>query len=225
MTSKNSTKILGKILLLSVLIATPLILIASILKSPLIAGSVSALLLLFCSFAFYFFRDPERMVPVSDDVVLSPADGKVISIREIYEEQFLKGEALEISVFMSIWDVHVNRVPVSGVVKFVERIPGKYSLAYRPWASDKNARVILGIENRDLKVLVRQVAGFITRRIVCNLRVDDRVSLGERFGMILLGSRLDVVLPKDKVILKIKVGDRAIAGETILAVVKKENHA
>ncbi|MEW6053327.1 MAG: phosphatidylserine decarboxylase family protein [Nitrospirota bacterium] len=168
-------------------------------------------------FMAYFFRDPERAIPQGKSVFVSPADGKVILIREVFEPEYLHAEAKEISIFMSPLDVHVNRAPCDGRVIAVRYSPGKYMAAYRDEASLQNENIVMHLAGDDGQVLVRQVAGFVARRAVCRAKEGDLLARGERYGIIKFSSRLDVYLPKD-VVLKVKTGDRVKAGESVIAV-------
>jgi len=168
----------------------------------------------------FFFRDPERTTPEGEDIFVSPADGKVILIRDTYEEGYLKAHTREISIFMSLFDVHVNRAPCDGTVRVIKYSPGKFIAAYKDDSSTKNENVVVILEGKQERILVRQVAGILARRIVCTAKIGDILRRGERYGMIRFGSRLDVYLPRDSEI-KIKLGDKVKAGETILAVLKK----
>ena len=167
------------------------------------------------AFTTNFFRDPDRIAPQGDRLVIAPADGKVIVIKKVRMEEFLKDEVWQVSIFMSPLNVHVNRNPISGVVKYYRYVPGEYFAAFEDKASEKNEQSIIGIEGRYGKVLFKQIAGFIARRIVCPLRPEDTVIVGERFGMIKFGSRVDVFLPLSTAI-KVQVGDVTRAGETIV---------
>lgn len=177
---------------------------------------IIALALLFFGFTLNFFRDPERTTPTGDSLVVSPADGKVIVVKNVEELEFFKGPALQISIFMSPLNVHVNRIPISGVVSHFRYVKGEYFAAFEDKASEKNEQTIIGLENHTGKVLFKQIAGFVARRIVCELQVGDTVRIGERFGMIKFGSRVDVFLPPNAAA-KVTVGENAVAGETILA--------
>lgn len=181
----------------------------------LILLCVTCLFYVLTLFMAFFFRDPERKIPEGEDIFVSPADGKVILIKDVYEEKYLKSDAKEISIFMSPLNVHVNRVPCDGVVSMVKYSPGKFIAAYRDDASMKNENIVIVLERNEKKVLVRQVAGFIARRAVCKVKVGDILRRGERFGMIKFGSRLDVYLPKDTSI-KVKLDENVKAGETII---------
>jgi phosphatidylserine decarboxylase len=164
----------------------------------------------------YFFRDPERTGARGERLVVSPADGKVIMITNVNEPAFMGGEALRISVFMNVFDVHVNRYPVSGTVAYLHYNEGKFINAARDKASLENEQMSVGIETNGHKVLTRQIAGLIARRIVTYSKPGEAVTQGERMGLIRFGSRVDVFLPPASKPL-VKVGDRAYAGVTVLA--------
>jgi phosphatidylserine decarboxylase len=166
-----------------------------------------------------FFRDPERTVPRGDDLVIAPADGKVISVGPVTEPVFIDGEALRVCIFMSPLDVHVNRFPVSGTVSFVQHVPGRFTPAFRDKASEDNERTLIGIERGGLKILFKQISGSLARRIVADVAVGQQAVAGERFGMIKFGSRVDVLLPPSAAV-AVRVNDRAVAGETVLARLK-----
>ncbi|MDP2208818.1 MAG: phosphatidylserine decarboxylase family protein [Bacteroidota bacterium] len=171
----------------------------------------------FILFTLYFFRDPDRVTPAGDNLIISPADGKIISIKDIYEDKFLKSDAVLISIFMSPLNVHVNRYPVDGTIQYFEHIPGKYLVAFEDKASDVNERTLIGIESKNGKVLFKQIAGAVARRIVADLKIGMPAKTGERFGMIKFGSRVDVLLPKDKVTVKVSLDQKVSAGETVIA--------
>ncbi|HLA69055.1 MAG TPA: phosphatidylserine decarboxylase family protein [Bacteroidota bacterium] len=193
------------------------VVIASIAVEPrVLRYGIIALAVLFFGFTLNFFRDPERSTPSGDSIVVSPADGKVIVVKEVEEQEFIKGPATQISIFMSPLDIHVNRIPVTGVVSHFRYVKGEYFAAFEDKASERNEQTIIGLENHKGKVLFKQIAGFVARRIVCDLKTGNTVSIGERFGMVKFGSRVDVFVP-DKAVTKVAVGDRAVAGETILA--------
>jgi phosphatidylserine decarboxylase len=168
------------------------------------------------AFTLNFFRDPERTVPDVADGVLSPADGKVISITEVDEPEFLKGKAKQVCIFMSPLNVHVNRYPISGRVGYFRHVEGKYLVAFADKASDINERTLIGIEGASSRVLFKQIAGAVARRIVCPIAVGDRAVAGQRFGMIKFGSRVDVLMPPDAEVL-VTMDQLVVAGETVLA--------
>jgi phosphatidylserine decarboxylase len=164
----------------------------------------------------WFFRDPERNGPRSESVVIAPADGRVVSVTQVEEPTFVRGSATRISIFMSVFDVHVNRYPVGGNVAWRQYEPGSFVNATLDKASDRNERMSLGIEGSFGRVLVRQIAGLVARRIVTDAAVGDAVTQGMRLGLIRFGSRVDTFLP-DPVHTVVSVGDRTRAGITPIA--------
>ncbi len=170
-------------------------------------------------FIGFFFRDPSRRVPQGEGLVISGGDGKVVAVEEITNDPFIDGPATQISVFLSIVNVHVNRIPITGVVKLRQRIEGKFKLAFKDEASGDNAQMVLGIEGEQGRVLIKQIVGFVARRIVCNVHEGEEVCIGDRFGLIRFGSRIDVIVPTGTEI-RVKNGDRVRGGETILGVLK-----
>lgn len=170
-------------------------------------------------FMFYFFRDPDR-IPASSEGYISPADGRVIVVNETIEPDYIKGKALQISIFMSPLNVHVNRAPCGGLVEVVKYTPGKYLAAYKDDAPYKNENTVMLLNSPDGKVLLRQVAGFIARRTVCRAKVGDTLKKAERFGLIKFSSRVDVYFPEGSTPV-VKVGDKVRAGETVIASLKR----
>lgn len=166
-------------------------------------------------FTLNFFRDPERKVPEKSNIVVSPADGRVLFVKEIFDDKFLNSKAKMVSIFMSPLNVHVNRIPISGKVDYVNYIKGEYIAAFEDKASEKNERNEIGITSPAGKVLFTQIAGFVARRIVSDLKVGDSVNIGNRFGMIKFGSRVDIIVPEQWQV-KVKKDDKVTAGETIL---------
>ncbi len=166
-------------------------------------------------FTLNFFRDPERITPSEENIVVSPADGTVLFVKEVIDEKFIKGRAKQISIFMSPLNVHVNRIPISGKVEYLKHFEGEFIAAFEDKASEKNERTEIGIISDKGKVLFTQVAGFVARRIVCEIKIGDEVKIGQRFGMIKFGSRVDVLVPVSWQE-KVKKDDKVFAGETIL---------
>lgn len=171
------------------------------------------------AFMLYFFRDPERGIPDGEGLFVSPADGKIILIKDIFEEERLKADTKQISIFMSPFNVHVNRAPCDGTVESVVHTSGKFLSAFKHEASLQNENIAMVMNTKYGKILVRQVAGFLARRAVCRVKTGDSLKRGDRYGIIKFSSRLDVYLPKETEI-KIKLGDRVKAGETIIGVIK-----
>ena len=181
------------------------------------AGSV--VLWLLAAFSAFFFRDPERQTPAGEGKVIAPADGRVIAIEEIEESEFFHGKTKRISIFLSVFNVHVNRAPVSGEVKLMQYQPGRFHVASLPEASVENEQSIIGVDSPWGKVLFKQIAGLIARRIVCDLREGHRVQSGERFGIIKFGSRMEVYLPLSAEV-KVRLREKVRAGESILGELK-----
>lgn len=167
-------------------------------------------------FMVFFFRDPERIIPEGENIYTAPADGRIILIQNIFEERFLKNDAIQISIFMSPLNVHVNRSPCRGIVKDVVYSKGKFFSAFKPEASLYNESISLSLETVDGVLLIRQIAGSIARRAVCRVKKGDLLEKGERFGIIKFSSRVDIFLAKDTTIL-VKMGQKVKAGETIIA--------
>jgi len=167
-------------------------------------------------FVIYFFRDPERLIPPEEKAILSPADGKVIRVEPCREERFLKGSVIKISVFMSLFSVHVNRIPLTGTIAHSSYFPGKFFSADLDKASSANEQNALLIETAEgVRILTVQIAGLIARRIVCWVGKGDRVVRGQRFGLIRFGSRLDIYLPQETRV-QAQPGQKAYGGQTIL---------
>jgi phosphatidylserine decarboxylase len=164
----------------------------------------------------YFFRDPERTGQRGERLVVSPADGRIVQITDVEEPDFVHGRALRISIFMNVFNVHVNRYPVSGKVTYVHYNAGKFLNAARDKASLENEQMSVGIETGHGRVLVRQIAGLIARRIVNYAAVGDQADQGTRMGIIRFGSRVDVFVPPSSKV-RARVGDFPIAGVTVLA--------
>jgi phosphatidylserine decarboxylase len=176
--------------------------------------------LLTCFIAF-FFRNPERLPPIGSNLVASPADGKVIYVGTVREAEFLNEEMQRISIFMSLWDVHVNRVPLDGTVRDMKYHRGRFMAAFEERASEENERNALLLEtNKGQRIVLVQVAGLLARRIVCYPAIGAFILKGQRLGLIRFGSRCDVYLPKSADI-QIKNGDKVLGGETILARLKE----
>jgi phosphatidylserine decarboxylase len=177
---------------------------------------VAILLVVIAVWVVYFFRDPERTGERGNDVAVSPADGLVVMITEVDEPSFLATRALRISIFMNVFDVHVNRYPVNGNVRFLQYNKGKFLHAAHEKASLDNEQMSVGIESGARRLLVRQIAGLVARRIVSYAKVGDAAVQGERMGIIRFGSRVDVFIPALSVV-RVKVGERTVAGTTVLA--------
>jgi len=186
-----------------------------VLTAGLVRPWLSVFPFLLMAFMVFFFRDPERTVPPGPDTAVSAADGRVISVKKIMEDEYLHREMTRVSVFMSPMNVHVNRAPLAGRVEKVVHTPGRFMAAYRDEASMENEHLDMILTGEAGPILVRQVAGFLARRAVCRVGPGDSLSKGERYGVIKFGSRLDVYLPPDTEILVHK-DQRVYAGETVL---------
>lgn len=171
---------------------------------------VSLILLIF---TFYFFRDPERVVPIGDDILVSPADGLITNITEIKEGKKLY---TKVSIFLSIFNVHIQRLPISGEVTKVDYIEGKFINATLDKASDENERLKITIKNGNNLIYVTQIAGLIARRIVNYVKPNENINQGERYGIIKFGSRVDIEFPNNFKLL-VNEGQQCIGGETIIA--------
>jgi phosphatidylserine decarboxylase len=189
---------------------------AAVIKGGTVLWVIASFMSLLAVSVLAFFRDPERKCPEGRDLVLAPADGKVIDIALDDEPAYIKGEALRVSIFLSLFDVHINRYPMSGDVDYRDYEAGRFEPAWRTSASRTNERSSTGIQDNGYSVLVRQIAGLAAKRIVTYAALGDRVRQGERMGLIRFGSRVDVYLPKNADVTA-NVGDRAVGGVTVLA--------
>lgn len=207
-------------------IAAVLLISGYFVENKILTYSFVSLGLVFALFTLWFFRDPDRTIPpealADESIVISPADGKIVQMEVENERHYIKGESKRVSIFLSPIDVHVNRTPVSGVVEFYEYVPGDYLVAYHPKSSEKNEHSRIGVKNKYGKVFYKQIVGLVARRIVCELKVGDSIQVGDKIGMMKFGSRMDIALEPDAEIL-VKIGDRVVAGETIIAKLNKTN--
>ena len=181
------------------------------LKMP---GFLVALPILLAAFFLWFFRDPERAIPQGPGQIVSPGDGLVTEAEWI---ETASGSRLRISIFLNVFDVHVNRAPVSGVVTVCEFRRGEFMNAMKPQSVVNNEQTLITIDAGGYEVSFKQIAGLLARRIVCNLKVGDRVERGQRMGLIKFGSRVDVLIPAEAE-LKVKTGSRVRGGSSVLAV-------
>ena len=199
----------------------------TIIALAIVAALFSALLpwlwpgvttFVFLGLAIWFYRDPDRAIPEGGDIFVSPADGKVVEIEPATHP--FTGASLKVGIFMNAFSVHVNRAPCEGTVEYLEYAPGKKIAAFAPKASEVNERHYVGLSTAHGPVLLVQIAGLLARRIVCRVRRGDVLSAGERYGMIKLGSKVDICLPAD-VKLAVKVGDKVYAGKSVLGGMNK----
>lgn len=179
-----------------------------------IVGAAGLILTLFMIF---FFRNPRRTAPQGDHLVVSPADGKVVAVKDVREDDYTHQDVKRISIFLSIFNVHVNCAPVRGTVESIDYKPGKFHIAAVEKASLENEQTSTVIVGHRCKILVRQIAGILARRIICYVKPGDVVEKGECYGLICFGSRVDIFLPENSEI-RVKVGDRVKGARDIIAV-------
>jgi phosphatidylserine decarboxylase len=174
--------------------------------------------LLLAAFFLWFFRDPERVIPVEPGLILSPADGRVTDV-----VAFMEGgrELTRVSIFLNVFNVHVNRTPIAGILRDVKYQPGKFLDARHPQCSELNEQNVVVLEGEGKTIVLRQIAGLLARRLVFTKKIGDAVSRGERIGMMKFGSRADVIFDRAAE-LRVKVGDRVAGGTSILAVLAHE---
>ncbi len=199
-------------------IPTIILLIAITVIFAFIATVPFAIMALLTALVVWFYRDPDRTPPEEPGLMISPADGKVVEIMKVNHP--FTGDAIKIGIFMNVFSVHVNRTPCEGIVEYLEYIPGKKLAAFAPKASEVNERNLVGLATPWGPVLMVQIAGLLARRIVCRLKRGDSLSAGERYGMIKLGSKVDIYLPLG-LQLAVKVGDKVYAGKSSLGVIKQ----
>jgi phosphatidylserine decarboxylase len=205
------------IIIVTILLLLILNLILYFLIPQILFSCFLILSLLFFLFILHFFRNPYRPVPLSKNKILCPADGRVISISRVFEGECLHRETVRISVFMSPLNIHVNRIPLDAVIKYVKYHPGKYLMAFHPKSSELNERNSVLLESEEGRLIfLRQIAGFLARRIVSYVKVNQKVMAGEELGFIKFGSRVDVFLPDDYNIY-VKEGQKVYGNITFLA--------
>lgn len=215
MISKEGTGTISVVLLFSLVVGFG----ASYLPD-LLAYFIYASLAILLFLTVYFFRDPDRVTPKDDSLIISPADGKVVLIQDVEESEYMKEPATQVSIFLSPLNVHVNRIPFSGDVEYVKYSPGQYLMAWEDHASELNERAHFGVKHvSGTKMLFKQITGFLARRIVYYLNEGDTVKAGERFGIMKFGSRMDLILPKN-VDIMVKKGDKTVAGESIIGKIR-----
>ena len=213
MIAREGYLIIGVVVALAVALA-----LLGLLLPPIGFGLLLLVAALAIAFSLYFFRDPKRTPPEeASDLLLSPADGKVVVVADVeHEPLYIKGPAKQVSIFLSPLNVHVNRIPADGTIEYEEYVPGDYLVAWHPKASEKNERSQIGLRHPSgAKVLFKQIAGAVARRIVYYPKVGDEVRAGERFGIVKFGSRMDVLVPPH-VRIDVQVDDRVSAGTTVL---------
>lgn len=178
-----------------------------------ISKTLFVVFLIILIFTCYFFRDPERVVPLGDDILTSPADGLITNISEI---KIGNKKYTKVSVFLSVFNVHIQRIPISGEITKVDYFEGKFINATLDKASEENERLKLTIKSKNNLIHVTQIAGLIARRIICNVKPKDKINQGDRYGIIKFGSRVDIDFPENFDLI-VSVGQQCIGGETIIA--------
>jgi len=207
-----------------IIIASFFFTISVIISSDILIGPENIKIILQSGFLFFysmilwFFRNPKRNIIIDDNVILSPADGKIVDIKEVNENEFFKDDRIKISIFLSITNIHVTRFPISGKIIYNKYHPGKYLLAWHPKSSEKNERTSVVISNNSFgNILYRQIAGAVARRIVNYAKTNLEVIQGEDSGFIKFGSRVDIFLPLNSNI-SVRKGQNVKGGITILSI-------
>ena len=178
---------------------------------------ISVLLLAFWFFIVSFFREPRRIKIHDENLVFSPCDGRVVVTEVVQDDEYFKGKRMQVSIFMSVTNVHINWFPVGGVVKYFKYHPGRFLLAWHPKSSTDNERTTTVVETKNgVEVLFRQIAGFVARRIVSYVKVDETVNQNDKCGFIKVGSRIDILLPENAELL-VEIGDRVVGTQTPIA--------
>jgi phosphatidylserine decarboxylase len=203
-----------KVIVISFLILV-LCIVITYLYPVLLLKIITGVVAFISLFNFYFFRDPERSIPEGNDLILSPADGTVVLIEEVEEPYYFKAKVRRVSIFLSVFNVHVNRIPVNGTAELVKYIKGKFLVAFADKASEENEQSIIGIQHEKGKILFKQIAGIIARRIVYHVKEGETVKAGDRFGLIRYGSRVDMFFPEN-VELKVFLKDKVYGGESVI---------
>ena len=205
------------IIITLVIVVACFLLVDSFVDITWLSTAIMVVLLVFLILILQFFRNPKRHTHLNDSQVISPVDGKVVVIEEVFEKEYFKEKRLQVSVFMSPINVHVTRYPIGGNVVFSKYHPGKYLVAWHPKASEENERTTVVVENHKYgKVLHRQIAGALAKRIVNYAKVDDKAIQGGESGFIKFGSRVDLFLPLDTKI-KVALNQKVRGGESVIA--------
>ena len=188
--------------------------------NPAIAYSFSIISILLIIFVLRFFRRPWRKIPDDPDILYAPADGKIVTIEEVFENEYFKTNKLQVSIFMSVWNVHINWIPVNSIVKYFRYHPGKYLVARHPKSSELNERTSIVLStDKGTDILLRQIAGYVARRVICYAREGKEFQVGNELGFIRFGSRVDIFLPPGTPLL-IKPGDKVKGLISQLAMLK-----
>lgn len=192
-----------------------LILIITLIFNLLGLNVLTTIFFVIFLFLLFFFRDPEREVDLPQNIIISPADGKILSIEEIEEKNYINDKAFKISIFLSIFNVHITRIPLDGRIEKIDYKRGKFATAFSKEASSENENNTVFIKNEKIKLIVKQIAGLIARRIVCNRAIWEYMQRGQKLGIIKFGSRVELFIPQN-VSLKIQVGQKVKGGKTII---------
>jgi len=188
-----------------------------LLGNVLIAKIIGSVTIIILVLILQFFRNPKRKTQINDSLIISPVDGKVVAVEKVYEKEYFRDDRIQVSIFMSPLNVHVTRYAMSGIIKFSKYHPGKYLVAWHPKSSELNERTTVVIENENFgRILYRQIAGAIAKRIVNYAKVDSKVVQGEDAGFIKFGSRVDLFLPLDSKI-KVKINQMVVGGIDTIA--------
>ncbi|UCD93989.1 MAG: phosphatidylserine decarboxylase [Candidatus Zixiibacteriota bacterium] len=196
------------------LVLTAILVLWSASRDSLTLLVISIIVCILTLFLIYFYRNPIRNIPTDEDLILSVADGRVLSVVDI-ESDYIGGRGKKVSIFLSILDPHMNRIPTSGRLEYVKYVPGKFFKAFQDKASEENEHTEIGLAFGTSRIILKQIAGILARRIVCNLKPQQHVKAGEIFGLIHFGSRAELFLPENIEVL-VKRGDRVKAGESLI---------
>ncbi|MFH1688129.1 MAG: phosphatidylserine decarboxylase family protein [bacterium] len=206
----------GLTLILTGAAITAVLLLAAVRWDSLILASLAGVFALLSVFTTFFFRDPPRDISSQPDVLVAPADGRILAIDSLAHHDYIGGETIKISIFLSVFDVHINRIPTAGVIDFAEFHPGAFFSAFKDEASRDNQHSEIGmVATGGHRIVVKQITGSIARRIIYHLKPGQKVATGERFGLIRFGSRTELFVPVGSDI-EIKVGDKVKGGLTII---------
>lgn len=200
-----------------ILLAINLLIYYFVPENPIITWVLGAISFLFFSFIIRFFRKPTREIVTDENTIYAPADGTVMVIEETNEGEFFKDKRIQVSIFMSVWNVHINWFPLSGAIKYFKYHPGKFLIARLPKSSTENERTTVVLEDKNKRqILIRQIAGILARRIISYAKEGSEVSQNSELGFIRFGSRVDVFLPLNAEV-KVKLGDKTKGTQTVIA--------
>ena len=203
-------------IILGLLFSTTIFILLSIYTKHQVFKYIYILNFIFLAFSVFFFRDPERDIPKGEDLILSPADGKIIKIGKVTDNEYIESEAFHIKIFMSVFNVHVNRISYDGIIEKIQYKKGRFNAANILEKSEDNEQNILFVKSENFRYIIKQVAGMIARRIVCYNSEGDTVKKGERFGIIKFGSRVELIIPSS-VQLLVEEGQKVKGGITPIA--------